>query len=536
MRSRRFADLAWVALVALAYFLPAQLGLEVARAAGQVRVAVWPAAGIALAVLRVLGYRVWPGIVIGAFLSQWTSNEPATTACGIACGSTLAALAGNWALTHIVDFDDALERFKDALGLLVFAAVFSALLGATIGTASVCASGIRPWTDAISLWEQWWLGDAMGDVVVTPLLLVWITSRRRQTWTGWKMAEALALSTVLFGVGWRSFAGLVTSRSTQHAYPVFPVVVWAALRFGPLGATMATFLFSVIGIIGAIFGFGPFEQATLSESLTVLQMFMAVVATTGLLLAAAMSERALAQELLRDSDRRKDEFMATLAHELRNPLSPISNATQLIRLKNATDPEIRELTEIIERQVHQMTRLVEDLLDISRITRGTLELRKELVELATVVHNAVETARPIIEAQSQDLCVTLPSQPIRLEGDPIRLSQVFSNLLNNSSKFTPPAGRIEVFATSRESAVVVTVRDNGVGIPAVELSRIFEIFAQVDHSGWKSHNGLGIGLALVKRLVEMHGGSIEVDSHGPGRGSEFRVHLPAILESPVQVR
>ncbi len=229
---------------------------------------------------------------------------------------------------------------------------------------------------------------------------------------------------------------------------------------------------------------------------------------------------------LRDQDRRKDEFLATLAHELRNPLAPLRNGLQVLRMTD--DGEDRGLAlAMMERQLGQMVRLIDDLLDISRITRNRLELRKARILLSSVVENAVETARPLIDARGHDLKVTLPAEPVYLDADLTRLAQVFWNLLNNSAKYTDPGGHIELSASCRDGEVVVTVSDDGIGLPAESLPGLFTMFSQVEQGLDRSQGGLGIGLALVKGLVEMHGGRVEAASPGIGRGSTFTVHLAA---------
>jgi PAS domain S-box-containing protein len=239
------------------------------------------------------------------------------------------------------------------------------------------------------------------------------------------------------------------------------------------------------------------------------------------------------EEALREADHRKDEFLATLAHELRNPLAPIRNALELLRRGDHDATLIEQARRMMERQVGHMVRLVDDLLDISRITRGKLQLRKERVELADVLHTAIETARPLLEASAHELAVTMPPQPVPVQADPTRLAQVFANLLNNAAKYTEKAGHIWLTAERREGEAVVSVRDTGIGIAAEHLPDIFKMFSQVAPALERSQGGLGIGLSLVKGLVELHGGAIEARSAGPGKGSEFTVHLP-IVDGPVE--
>ena len=236
-----------------------------------------------------------------------------------------------------------------------------------------------------------------------------------------------------------------------------------------------------------------------------------------------------ADEALRRADRRKDEFLATLAHELRNPLAPIRNAAELLKLSSSHEKHVRTASEIIDRQVRHMVRLVDDLLDVSRITLGQVNLRHEVVSLGAVLTDAIETVRPAIEAAAHSFIVHLPTQSMLLEGDPTRLSQVFQNILNNAAKYTPPGGGITLRVEREDSNVHVRIRDTGIGIPLELQSRVFELFTRVHPTDEIKITGLGIGLALAKQLVELHGGRIDVHSEGTGTGSEFVVTLPLFI-------
>jgi PAS domain S-box-containing protein len=233
---------------------------------------------------------------------------------------------------------------------------------------------------------------------------------------------------------------------------------------------------------------------------------------------------------LSEADRRKDEFLATLAHELRNPLAPIRNALQIMSL-SSQESDKEQARILIERQLEQMVRLVDDLLDVSRITRGKLELRRERLLLSTVIASAVEISRPLIDRMCHELTLSVPQQAIHLDGDLTRLAQVFSNLLNNSAKYMDRGGRIWLTAANEAGWITVSVKDTGIGIDADQLPRLFEMFSQADRSLERSQGGLGIGLALVKRLVEMHGGTVEARSEGRNRGAEFIVRLPLVEET-----
>jgi CheY-like chemotaxis protein len=236
---------------------------------------------------------------------------------------------------------------------------------------------------------------------------------------------------------------------------------------------------------------------------------------------------------LHDADRRKDEFLATLAHELRNPLAPIRNALHILRLSHESDPAAEQVCEMMERQVGHLVRLVDDLMEVSRITRGQVELRLEPVELAAVIRSAVEASRPLIEASRHQLAIALPTEPLIIQGDSVRLSQVIANLLNNAAKYMDEGGQIWLTAKRQGDSVVISVRDTGIGIPAEMLPHIFKMFTQVDRSKRQAQGGLGIGLTLVRTLVEMHGGQVEVRSPGVDQGSEFVVRLPLSKETTV---
>ena len=241
--------------------------------------------------------------------------------------------------------------------------------------------------------------------------------------------------------------------------------------------------------------------------------------------AVAIENTKLYQEL-RDTDRRKDEFLATLAHELRNPLAPIRNSLQILKMPRLDPETIERSREMMDRQVQQLVRMVDDLLDVSRVMRGKIELRKERVELASVVARAIETAQPLIEAHAHELTVSLPDESLPLHADPVRLSQVVGNLLTNAAKYTDQNGSIRVMASREGHEAVLRVVDNGIGLAPDMLPHVFELFVQADHSSTKAQGGLGIGLTLVKNLVEMHGGSVTAHSTGLGQGCEFVVRLP----------
>jgi signal transduction histidine kinase/CheY-like chemotaxis protein len=241
----------------------------------------------------------------------------------------------------------------------------------------------------------------------------------------------------------------------------------------------------------------------------------------------AAGERAQAQ--LRELDRRKDEYLATLAHELRNPLAPMRSAARILIAPGLTPPQLKWAQAVIERQISHMAQLLDDLLDVQRITRGKLELKKEVIALNTVVQSAIETAQPLIDAKGHTLTVEIPSENFGVEADPLRLAQIVSNLLTNAAKYTDHGGRILLSAAAEDGTLRISVQDNGIGIPQQDQNAIFEMFTQVDATTDRAEGGLGIGLAFVQGLAALHGGEITVRSDGRGRGSEFIVRLPGAV-------
>ena len=257
-----------------------------------------------------------------------------------------------------------------------------------------------------------------------------------------------------------------------------------------------------------------------------------LVSVANILSEALLRHRA--EEALRDEDRRKDEFLATLSHELRNPLAPLRNALYLLRRPDGPSVAHETIHEMMERQVNHLVRLVDDLLEMSRISRGAFDLHKERVELATIVRNAIETSEPSSRRAGHRLDVSLPQEPVWLDGDPVRLAQILSNVLNNAVKYTPDGGEISVFARLEQDAVLITVRDSGIGMEPEVLARAFEMFSRGGRPAGRDEPSLGVGLALARRLAEMHGGTISAHSDGVGKGSAFTVRLPlAADQQPV---
>jgi signal transduction histidine kinase len=339
---------------------------------------------------------------------------------------------------------------------------------------------------------------------------------------------------------------LVFRRVVEGTEPIGTIYLRA--RYDPWGERLADYLGILLAVMVASFGVAAILSGWLQRAIT--DPILDVASTARRVMEqrdyslrarkttedelgelvdsfnAMLAEAGRRAEALREADRRKDEFLATLAHELRNPLAPIRNALEILKMPDA-NPAMREKArQMMERQLGQMVRLVDDLLDVSRITTGKLGIRKTVLEVQAAVRDALETARPWLESRQHVLEVQMPTQAISVEGDRTRLAQVFANLLNNAGKYTEPGGYITLSLAEEEGQAVVRVRDNGIGLAPESLAAIFDMFVQVDRSLERSHAGLGVGLTLSRQLVTLHGGVIEAKSGGAGKGSEFTVRLP----------
>jgi signal transduction histidine kinase len=534
-----------VLVTAAVYFATARLGHELAVMVPPISI-IWPATGLALALLVLRGRRLAPAIFLGAFIASVLNHTPVLTAVGIGLGNTLEALAGA-TLLHRTGFQPALRRLQDVATLFILAACLSTMVSATIGVTSVCLTGMAHWSSFASLWSTWWIGDAIGDLVIAPFVFVWADQARNR----WRLRRLAEGSILLCSMLVLSLAVFV-DRGSIVPYPVhyliFPAVIWAALRLGQHATATLVFGALTVTIVATLSGRGPFVTTNISAGLLEVALFMAVVAVTGLFLGAATAERNRAErrrsedyarlrsseerlarqaEELAAADQRKDEFLAVLGHELRNPLAPLQNGLELLALGSHDQALVTHARQVMERQLRHLVRLVDDLLDVARIRSGKIVLELERVELATMVSSAVELARPLIDARGHELQVVLAPESLWTDGDRIRLPQLLANLLNNAAKYTDEGGNITLSIAQLESQVMISVRDTGIGMDAEALANVFELFAQAAGPEHIVQGGLGVGLSLARSIAELHGGVLTAYSDGPGKGSEFILRLPA---------
>jgi signal transduction histidine kinase/integral membrane sensor domain MASE1 len=704
------------AAVTVLYVVTAAFGFRYALVAEQVTT-VWAPTGLAQAVLLLWGRRLWPAVWLGAFAVNASTAAPLWTAFPIATGNTLEALAAAWLLARLAGFDPALRRTRDTLAFIVIAAGLGPVISATCGVLALCAAGVQAWSSFWPLWSSWYLGDATGALVVGPAILTVARGVADRTVRSW--FETILIVGATLAVTLAVFGQWIGPASGHHPleYVIFPFLVIAAVRQGQPATALVVCVSAGIAIANTAAGSGPFADGAPLESLVLLQVFMTIVAGTGLLLAAAITERqtsehrraaahevsaalatavsledaartmlpgvcrslgwdygavwivepgapamtcvaawppdsrfargaarhtftpgvglpgrvwasrqpawienvqvepnfprvSLAREaglhgafafpitvgtevlgvieffnrsILRpDADllatlatvgsqlgqfvvrtrveaavldgqrerdellqrelaarreaeaanRAKDEFLATLSHELRTPLNAIVGWTRMLLDGSVDEGNRRRALEVIERNAHLQAQLVADILDVSGIITGGLKLTPAPVDLVTVIGAALDALRPAADAKGLLLTADLSPDPILVKGDAQRLQQVVWNLVANAIKFTPPGGRVDVVLREADGAVTLFVHDTGDGIEPDFLPYVFDRFRQGDGSVSRLHGGLGLGLAIVRHLVELHGGSVRAESAGPGQGATFIVSLPRMMAAP----
>lgn len=706
-RASAFANLriarrmAAVVGLAIFYFIAGKLGLHFATLHPNAT-DIWAPTGISLAGVLVFGPWVWPGIFVGAFLANLTTAGSLATSIGIATGNTLEALVGAYLVNRFAGGTNSFHRTQNVFKFFFLAAILSTTISATIGVTSLCLGGYARWSNYHWIWLTWWFGDACGDMIVAPFLILWCTNPTPH-WSRAKATEAVLLFISLTVMGGLVFGGWLPVAIQRYPLSFFfvPVLLWAAFRLGLHETASATLILSALALVGTLHGFGPFAQGTRAEGITFLQTFVGVLGFMSLAVASEVTQRpkldearaeankalsmlrrlqmvtdvALFQEAretllhelldrlrsaldcgtatvlllqpdgahlspfssagLREeldeniqilpgqgaegriatseeglifndlttvevispflrhkvksligsplriegrligvihagstrpreftaddldlirrvaqraalaiertqllererssreaaeaANQAKDEFLAMLGHELRNPLAAISMAANLLIRSDGRRDQESQAPAIIVRQVEQLLRLVDDLLDVARVTTRKIHLRRQPTNIAECVTACIKQLAAT--KQLQDLHLVVETAPVWVDGDPDRLAQIVINLISNAVKYTPIGGSIRVSTAAEDEYAVLRVEDTGAGISPNLLPRIFDLFVQGEVDLDRSHAGLGVGLTLVRRLAELHGGTAQAASDGPGQGSTFIVRLPGI--------
>jgi signal transduction histidine kinase len=526
-----------VGALAIVYLVAARAGLMMDAVAGFATL-VWPPSGLALAALLVFGAGLWPGVLIGAFVANLLAGAPVPVALGIGVGNTLEAVLAVYALRRIPDFQVSLERLGDVIALIVLAAGFSTMVSATIGVTSLYLGEIISSAQLAETWRAWWLGDLIGDLLVAPVLLVW-ASRPRMQRDPKRRLEALALGIAVIAASLLVFGGPAGPASATgkfaQAYMFFPLLIWAALRFGQRGAVSAAFIVSVIAIWGTAMGHGPFVRPALYQSLIALQTFMGIAAATFLVLGATISERHRAEEEMRlaharaaEANMAKAEFLAVMSHELRTPLNAISGYVDLMSLGvdgTLSEKQRTSLTRIQLNQQHLLS-LIDDVLSFAKIEAGRLRIDVQTV----LVHDVIETLEATIQPELQKKALTYSCDPcdnaVSVRADPEKLRQILLNFLANAIKFTAQGGRIRIGGEQQGESVRIWVTDTGIGIPGDQIVRVFEPFFQVEQGPTRRYSGIGLGLAIARDLARAMDGEVLLEST-LGEGSTISLRLPA---------
>jgi signal transduction histidine kinase/CheY-like chemotaxis protein len=505
--------------------------------------------GIALAAVLLAGYRVWPAIFLAAFVSVYwnqfsTVPTPFIVALGSAIGNAIQPVVGTYILRR-VRFDMRLVRLRDMFAL-IFVAAFVTIIVPSIGALTQWWAGELP-TNLAEFLSMWWESEVLGILILTPLIITWFSQPFRVNWRG--LAEIffpyLFLAVLSYLLFWTPYSQI---GSVSLVYFLLVPLFWISLRFGPRDLTFALFFSTVIALGGIFFGIQTSaDPEIISQKVFLVEIFIEVISIVFLVLVSAMTERRQAISALREhvdqlevalekissEDEAKNEFLAILAHELRNPLAPVVSSLEILEIEGPDKNNSVHMIRTMHSHIRTMVRLLDDLLDVSRISRKKLRLQTETVALQTLINRSVQMVENLLKERGHSLTISMPTDTLWIHADPVRIEQVIANLLSNSAKYTEPGGKIELTVKSDAVTASISVKDTGIGISHNMIERIFDPFQQVENVR-RQNTGLGIGLSLAKNLVHMHGGTISAHSEGLGKGSEFIVELP--LVAPPQER
>jgi signal transduction histidine kinase len=528
--------------VAAIYYGTARLGLLLAIQPG-FATAVWPPSGIALAAILLFGNSIWPGIWLGSFLVNFGTAFHRTgsffptslaVAAMIGTGASLQALTSGFLLHRFIGARRIFDRTQDVLKFVLLAGFLGCMVNATLSVTGLCLDSIAPWSAYKNNWLTWWSGDVMGVLLITPLVLTWAQNPKPRL-NFKNILEGFIISIFLFIVGQMIFGEWIHFGSRHYSLPYFsiPPLILATFRFNQRGATTATFLMSVLAIMGTVKGLGPYGNESLNNALLLVQTYIGVIILTTLLLASALTERERAENKLKEtltdlerSNRDLKQFAYVASHDLQEPLRIVANFAELLtlRYREKLDTQADEWIKKITNGVTRMQQLIVDLLTYSSVDAKKKTF--EVVFFERVLDQVLNNLNLVIKETGAK--VTHDPLPALL-ADESRMIQLFQNLLTNAIKFhgkeTP---QIKIFAMKRNHEWLFWVRDNGIGIDPQYCDRIFTLFERL-HSK-SEYPGTGIGLAICKKIVEYHGGQIWVESE-IGKGSTFYFTLPSMRET-----
>ncbi len=543
MNFRRLSTLPTIVGLTLIYVVVAKLSLRLAFVHASAS-SIWPVTGIALAAVLLSGYRVWPAIFIGAFLANDFTAGNFLTSIAIASGNTLEAVCGAWLINRWVGgtraFDTAPDVFKFSVSVL-----FCTLISATVGVTGLTACGYANWQNYSAIWLTWWLADALGGLVITPLIILWTDQPRWRFRLPRDYEVALIFFAILL-VGELVFGGWFPINAAN--YPISflcgPIVIWSAFRFSQRETATGVFMLSAIAAWGTLHNRGPFMMESEDQSLLIMNTSTAVLTITALALAAAMAERRRAETAIEQqkvaveaANKTKDNFLAMLSHELRTPLTPVLAALDVLEGEKLTEHDYKAAIEMIRRNVELESQLIDDLLDLTRIARDKLQLHFVEMDAHEAVRNVSEICKPEARARGIQVHLGLRAGAHFITGDNAKFQQIIWNLLKNAIKFTHDGGEITVSSSNPLPASLrIVVSDNGIGMEQDIIERIFDPFEQGEQSLQRRFGGLGLGLAISKSLALAHGATLIAESQGRGYGSTFTLTLNTISPSSVAAK
>lgn len=526
-------------ILLLGYFAIAKLGLLIYFSFGTSPALIWPAVGFALAMSLIYGHKVWLPIFVGHFLAILTQFPDAELRAFVAAsGYAFQALASIYILRKL-SFTLEFEKVRNTL-ILVCSAFFITAIEPIAVTLFQVSAGTLTMSPAAYLGRLWGAG-IFSVLVFTPFILSWFHFKKNfipeESRYKLELAAAFTLLVVsnyfVFWTETAQFIGIVVIFILPAA------LIWFGLRFHPRWLTLAVFVTSIQGLAGSLLTHTPEES--LSEQLLAVQIYIGLVAAIFYVFVAVVDERRSAFNKLEEaygkaaaSDKLKNEFIAILAHELRNPLAPVITSLELLKLKNQ-DPDMVKVIEDASEHTHMMRRLLDDLLDIARLGQSKIQLHKENISIRQIIDQSLSSVQEKARSLNHTVTFNVPEIDFILFADPVRIKQIIINLLNNSLKYTKPGGLVELNCSRVDDMLVIKVTDTGIGIEKNKIKHIFEPFKQLG-TATRYSSGLGIGLFLTKQLVELHEGTIEVHSEGVGKGSMFTVRLPLNTESAIAVK
>jgi signal transduction histidine kinase len=538
MNVRRLSTLPLAVGLTLLYFVTAKLSLHLAFVNSSAS-SVWPVTGIAIAALLLYGYRFWPAIFLGAFLVNLTIPGTVLTSLAVATGNSLEALCAAWLICRLAHGAHAFDRAQD---VFIFALVvaFSTLVSPTIGVTSLAATGFADWTNYGTIWLTWWMADAIGGLIVAPVIILWIAGDKWQFHSR-RILEVALLLIALILVGEFVFGGWfpISAQNYPISFLCGPLVIWAAFRLSQRETATGIFILTAIAAWGTVHKFGPFVMGTADQSLLIMNTSTAVLAVTALALAAGMSERRRAEAAIEQqratveaANKTKDNFLAMLSHELRTPLTPVLAALDALESEPPNLEETKASLAMIRRNVELESQLIDDLLDLTRIAKDKLQLNFVEMDAHEAIANVAEICQTEARARHIQVHLNLRAGAHFISGDTAKFQQIIWNLLKNAIKFTNDDGEITIAsANPAPGHLTVSIRDNGIGMEKEIMNRIFDPFEQGEQSLQRRFGGLGLGLAISKSLAQAHRGILVAESEGRGYGSTFTLTLATISPS-----